>query len=222
MAKKKSRKSRQSKAAGNDIFDVEEVIGSKVVNNKTFYLIKWVGYPKSESTWEPIENLENVHELIAKYEKTKEEGKDSAETKVTEEAAEINEEQEKLSSEGSEGALDGENEGGRGDTGMKVSVRKKGRKNNVGKIAKKHVKRGTGFRSSSFSNTVNGVNKKYGHMIKVMQVQKGKNGMLEAVIETILDGITKMIVINCKELRKVNPDILLDFYESRISFYNKE
>ena len=44
---------------------------------KLHYLIKWKGYPASNNSWEPAENL-NAEELIKEYEKRKQPNKTKA------------------------------------------------------------------------------------------------------------------------------------------------
>jgi hypothetical protein len=54
-----------TKATGNinqeeqeNVFDVEKVIKMWVSKNgKEEFLVKWTGYPLSQATWEPFENL---------------------------------------------------------------------------------------------------------------------------------------------------------------------
>jgi chromodomain-containing protein len=48
-------------------YEVEEILDTKTVRRKRFYLVKWVGYPLYDATWEPIENLTNAGELITEY-----------------------------------------------------------------------------------------------------------------------------------------------------------
>ena len=36
-------------------YEIEEIRGKKINNEKVFYMVKWVGYNKT--TWEPYENL---------------------------------------------------------------------------------------------------------------------------------------------------------------------
>ena len=47
---------------------VEEILDKKMDNKGIFYYVKWVGYPKSASTWEPIDNLKNVISMVNDYE----------------------------------------------------------------------------------------------------------------------------------------------------------
>ncbi len=51
-----------------DQYDVEEIVGWRVYRGKPQYLVKWVGYPSSANTWEPLENLINASVFIAEYE----------------------------------------------------------------------------------------------------------------------------------------------------------
>lgn len=39
-------------------FTVEKILDKRMKNGKTEYLIKWEGYPDSENTWEPQDNLD--------------------------------------------------------------------------------------------------------------------------------------------------------------------
>jgi hypothetical protein len=48
---------------------VEKIICKKKIKGKWKYQIKWDGYPYEECTWEPIENLEGVKELVCEFEK---------------------------------------------------------------------------------------------------------------------------------------------------------
>mgnify|MGYP002345036373 FL=1 len=47
-----------------DTYEVEKVIGKKVVGGVVSYRIKWVGYPSYANTWEPMENLEEALDAI--------------------------------------------------------------------------------------------------------------------------------------------------------------
>jgi hypothetical protein len=48
-------------------YEVEELLDSKWVGHTVKYLVKWVGYPQSENTWEPKENLTKAISLLASY-----------------------------------------------------------------------------------------------------------------------------------------------------------
>ncbi len=46
---------------------MEDILGTRQYRNRTEFLVKWKGYPMSECTWEPSDNLENAPEVIAKF-----------------------------------------------------------------------------------------------------------------------------------------------------------
>jgi len=48
-------------------FTVERILDKRVRNSKVEYLIKWEGYPDTENTWEPQENLD-CPDIISAYE----------------------------------------------------------------------------------------------------------------------------------------------------------
>ena len=54
-------------AAGEYI--VEGIIGRRSAKHGNEYLVKWLGYPESESTWEPPKHLHNVMGMVNKYNK---------------------------------------------------------------------------------------------------------------------------------------------------------
>ena len=41
-------------------YDVEAILDVKRVGRGVKYLVKWLGYPVEENTWEPRQNLTNV------------------------------------------------------------------------------------------------------------------------------------------------------------------
>jgi hypothetical protein len=48
-------------------YQVEELKNSRVRNNKLQYLVKWVGYPSSQNTWEPEVNVRNAQDAIKAF-----------------------------------------------------------------------------------------------------------------------------------------------------------
>lgn len=50
-------------------FEVDKITKKGIdENGKTYYKIKWARYPESQSTWEPIDNLSDISDLIQLYE----------------------------------------------------------------------------------------------------------------------------------------------------------
>ena len=50
-----------------DQFEVERILGCKNIKGKRHYLVKWVGYDKSQSTWEPQEYLAEAQKMIKDF-----------------------------------------------------------------------------------------------------------------------------------------------------------
>ena len=77
MPKSKKRKA-QDDASVEETFSVEYILDSRIgKGNRTEYLLKWMGYPDSESTWEPENNLD-CPELIEAYERERSQGETSS------------------------------------------------------------------------------------------------------------------------------------------------
>ena len=51
----------------NPLYEIEKIVSKAKIRNKWHYLIKWKGYSKNESTWEPVENLK-CPELLRVFE----------------------------------------------------------------------------------------------------------------------------------------------------------
>lgn len=53
----------------NRIYDVEKILGKKLINSHPHYLVKWLGYTRAYNTYEPIENMSGAIKLVEEYEK---------------------------------------------------------------------------------------------------------------------------------------------------------
>jgi hypothetical protein len=52
---------------GEEEFEVEEILDRRVRRNQTQYLVKWVGYPDHDNTWEPESHLANAKDQILRF-----------------------------------------------------------------------------------------------------------------------------------------------------------
>ena len=46
-------------------YEVEDILDFLLDRSGTDYLVKWVGYPVFESTWEPAAHLANAPDIVA-------------------------------------------------------------------------------------------------------------------------------------------------------------
>ena len=51
-----------------DCFEVEKIISRKVDGKNKFYLVKWVGYPLKDCSWEPFSHLQKISGMIETFE----------------------------------------------------------------------------------------------------------------------------------------------------------
>src|SRR3954454_16558554 len=49
-------------------YEVERILDSRHRRHTLQYLVKWVGYPEHDASWEPLSNLTNAADLIADFE----------------------------------------------------------------------------------------------------------------------------------------------------------
>jgi chromobox protein 5 len=59
----------QSEGLDSNEYYVEKVLDKRVIDGELRYLIKWDGWSEENNTWEPLENLGNIKNLIDEYEK---------------------------------------------------------------------------------------------------------------------------------------------------------
>src|SRR6267143_2095489 len=52
-------------------YKVESILDTRKRQNKTYYLVKWLGYGHEENTWEPISNLKDAKEALSEFRKTR-------------------------------------------------------------------------------------------------------------------------------------------------------
>lgn len=65
--------------ANENEFTVEKILGKRITpDGQLEYYLKWLGYPDSENTWEPVENLDCT-ELIEEFERKDKLAKEEAE-----------------------------------------------------------------------------------------------------------------------------------------------
>lgn len=46
---------------------VEKIIQKKRIGKKTLYLVQWEGFGESDATWEPLNNLKNIKDMVKEF-----------------------------------------------------------------------------------------------------------------------------------------------------------
>jgi hypothetical protein len=52
---------------GEEEFEVEKVLDSRLFRRSFQYLVKWKGFSDSENTWQPAKDLEHAQDLIEEF-----------------------------------------------------------------------------------------------------------------------------------------------------------
>jgi hypothetical protein len=52
----------------NDIYEVESIVNRRLVKGTVEYLIKWLGYPETDNSWEPLANLAGIEQELSEFE----------------------------------------------------------------------------------------------------------------------------------------------------------
>ncbi len=158
-------------------YEVEKIMDKRYKNGKIEYLIKWVGYPITECTWEPLCNLTNIKPMIKEFE-------ESIYNAYSDES----------------------------NTEYYLIGKKRENINNSPEY--EYYERKVDENKKRSHNKIFYINNNY----KSVYTIKKEDSQLLAVVLFEENGILKKITIPTQELRKVNPDILIDFYEERIKF----
>ncbi|KAF9899641.1 Eukaryotic translation initiation factor 2 subunit 3 [Linnemannia zychae] len=70
MPRKGTKASRQKVRKPNveeATFEIECILGYRNIKGKQEFLVKWLGYPNTDNTWEPLENLDNCSFMVNEY-----------------------------------------------------------------------------------------------------------------------------------------------------------
>ena len=175
-----------------EYYNIEKILDRRRINNKFEYKIKWEGYPISQCTWEPMKNLENAKPLVEEYDKLHPINIDDDNPKKKE----INNKKKKI------------NEGI-----AKENIDDQNNKNDTGIISENDDENSKILIYENENSYI------VDNTLKSVFTVKYQNEKLMAVVEKVGEnGESFKTYIPTEELRKINPWILLQFYESKIKF----
>ena len=188
------------------LYNIEKIHKRRKVNGRTEYKIKWEGYPMSQCTWEPFSNLETAKELVEEFDRlhplpTQPKKKTKANSLI-----------------GRKRNLS-PLENGNNENIMQENVVNLNNIQNPIKINDEDSK--SDIKEVNEVNDENKNGKTYiiDDNLKAVITVKQQGETLVAIVEK-LDENGELVKVNIPtdELRRTNPWILLNFYESKIKF----
>ena len=185
-----------------NIYYIEKILDRRKANNRYEYKIKWEGYPMSQSTWEPVENLKTAIELVEEYDKLhplKVNKKDTQKKQFLGKKKYLKKSEKKQILDVTEEKTEGGQE------------KEKIEKINITEEEKQPF---TVIPQEDYCKKYN-----IDDSLKSIVTVRKKDNKLVAVVEKMQEnGDLVKIDIETSKLKSDNPWILLDFYESKIKF----
>lgn len=173
----------------SDVYQVEKILDKRKDKSGVKYLLKWIGYPINESTWEPESSLENIRHLIDEYENNLNDNS-----------------QRMLKQKRSFRRDDSEDVHVVSETSNKASFDKE-----------KQIKAISFAQKSSFDDSEGNVNCDI--PLKIISAKYIKNSEIQCLVEwkpRYNKSVPKNSYVSSSEMRKLYYNLLLDFYESKI------
>ena len=201
-------------------YEVEKIVNKRIRNGKVEYKIKWAGYSMDECTWEPLKNLENITKMIENYNMNligKKEGKKNINKQLLGKKKE-NPNKNKIIKEIEKNENNINNfENNQNDNQQNNIVNNEIINNN---IIQDNVNSNN---SNSENNNITYENQNdqkfyIDERYKEVYTIKKNGDDLCAIVNYDNNGVLEKKSILTKELQKLNPFILIQFYESKIKF----
>ena len=201
-------------------YEVEKIVNKRIRNGKVEYKIKWAGYSMDECTWEPLKNLENITKMIENYNMNligKKEGKKNINKQLLGKKKE-NPDKNNIIKEIEKNENNINNfDNNQNDNQQNNIVNNEIINNN---IIQDNVNSNN---SNSENNNITYENQNdqkfyIDERYKEVYTIKKNGDDLCAIVNYDNNGVLEKKSILTKELQKLNPFILIQFYESKIKF----
>ena len=190
-----------------EFYNIEKIIGRRRINGKLQYKIKWEGYPINQCTWEPMKNLESAKELVEEYDRSNPETNQKSTNNKKKDNTFLNKKRN----------LEKEKEEKEEKEEKKEEVQEKNQNEKIEDEVK--LNDDDSKQNIKFNEYINEKSYIIDDSLKSVVTVKQQNLKLMAVVDKMeKNGEMKKQYIPTDELRRSNPWILLDFYESKIKF----
>jgi hypothetical protein len=214
----------ESESDEEPYYEVEAIVGKKIFRGKTQYHVKWKGYPSDQNTWEPIENLTNVMEMVENFEEMEklfgtEQGRKKKKTGVTGTNTGTDAYSKYLKQSGLQSIVE------------LSSATPKNKNSDITTSEKSSINLNSNFTLEKFDNT----NKLHENSISNNDViglvpikvihARSKNDKLSFLMEWAAqpDGILpKPSLMSHEEIKRDHPYLLIEYYERRIRIVNPD
>lgn len=218
--------------AEGEYYTIEKILGRRITKGKIEYKIKWEGYSMSECTWEPIENLETAKELVEEYDKLNPiQKKNSVKSeKNKKDNTFINKKRNSDDIQQNENIMQ-DNDGKIAENGNNKNQENTPNDLNKEEANAENDNSDNGIVSVHSENSDENQNHQNNNLkenkktftvndeLKSVITVKQQGQTLMAIVEKMDEcGNINKVSIPTEELRKINPWILINFYESKIKF----
>ena len=187
----------------SDEYEVEKIVDKRVRNGKVEYKIKWVGYSMEECTWEPLKNLENIKKMIDDYNE-----------KINQKESQKKNSIEKFLGKKTDNPLPEEEKNNTIKNNEKENVNEEKNLPNLNDLKENNNNNNINENLNNKKNDSFFVDERYKEVFTI----KREGNELCAIVIFDNNGIIEKKHILTKELQKINPFILIQFYESKIKF----
>jgi hypothetical protein len=197
----------------SDEYEVEKIVDKRVRNGKVEYKIKWVGYSMEECTWEPLKNLENIKKMIDDYNE-----------KINQKESQKKNSIEKFLGKKTDNPLPEEEKNNTIKNNEKENVNEEKNLPNLNDLKSNFEYNNNNLKENNNNNKHDVLNNKKNDSFfvderyKEVFTIKREGNELCAIVIFDNNGIIEKKHILTKELQKINPFILIQFYESKIKF----
>ena len=192
--------------SGEVYYNIEKILDRKKVKDRQLYKIKWEGYPMEQCTWEPIENLQNALILIEEYNKAH-----PIKSKKTNKSNKTKKEKKEEKLLGIK-RKDQETQKIQENTNQPQIQNN----NNIIPNNKNNIEENKIVENENSEQILSYY---IDNSLKNVATVKKHEGKLMAVVDKMQkNGEMVKACLTTEDLRKFNPWILLDFYESKIKF----